>query len=251
MSGIVIGARTGSEGGGGQYSVFYNAVPFGEAFSQEAWVDGLQQNEENRSNLAMVNTGEVDGEPERLPSRDLRRGDRIAGRDSGHQAGPGPGLASDQRHSGQLRPGDPARGISASRRCLGRIPSWPTEWSMTAGLRASGAVTEPICRQGSSPQSYEIPVECSLRSKFYPRASVRGEWRRYRLGNSKHASVLPKALYVNRNPTSTGRRTPSKHSTVQMRARFLARSALKFPNPPEDPLQHELAASPFPKSSLG
>ena len=61
MSGIVIGARTGSEGGGGQYSVFYNAVPFGEAFTKEAWVDGLQQNQENRSNLALVNTGEVDG----------------------------------------------------------------------------------------------------------------------------------------------------------------------------------------------
>ena len=60
MSGIVIGARTGSEGGGGQYSVFYNAVPFGEAFSREAWVEGLQQNQENRSNLALVNTGEVD-----------------------------------------------------------------------------------------------------------------------------------------------------------------------------------------------
>ena len=61
MSGIVIGARTGSQGGGGQYSVFYNAVPFGEAFSQVAWVEGLQQNQENRSNLALVNTGEVDG----------------------------------------------------------------------------------------------------------------------------------------------------------------------------------------------
>ena len=61
MSGIVIGARTGSEGGGGSYSVFYNAVPFGEAFSREAWVEGLQQDEENRSNLALVNTGEVDG----------------------------------------------------------------------------------------------------------------------------------------------------------------------------------------------
>ena len=68
MSGIVIGARTGSEGGGGQYSVFYNAVPFGEAFSREAWVDGLQQNQENRSNLALVNTGEVDGERQRFPS---------------------------------------------------------------------------------------------------------------------------------------------------------------------------------------
>ena len=61
MSGIVIGARTGSEGGGGSYSVFYNAVPEGEAFAKEAWVEGLQQNEENRSNLALVNTGEVDG----------------------------------------------------------------------------------------------------------------------------------------------------------------------------------------------
>ena len=61
MSGIVIGARTGSQGGGGSYSVFYNAVPFGEAFSREAWVEGLQQNQENRSNLALVNTGEVDG----------------------------------------------------------------------------------------------------------------------------------------------------------------------------------------------
>ena len=61
LSGIVIGARTGSKGGGGSYSVFYNAVPEGEAFSREAWVYGLQQNEENRSNLALVNTGEVDG----------------------------------------------------------------------------------------------------------------------------------------------------------------------------------------------
>ena len=61
LSGIVIGARTGSQGGGGSYSVFYNAVPEGEAFTEEAWVDGLQQNEENRSNLALVNTGEVDG----------------------------------------------------------------------------------------------------------------------------------------------------------------------------------------------
>ena len=61
LSGVVIGARTGSPGGGGQYSVFYNAVPYGAAFSHTAWVEALQQNEENRSNLALVNTGEVDG----------------------------------------------------------------------------------------------------------------------------------------------------------------------------------------------
>ena len=64
MSGIVIGARTGAPDlRGGQYGVFYNAVPEGEAFKKEAWVEGLQQNEENRSNLALVNTGEVDDSP--------------------------------------------------------------------------------------------------------------------------------------------------------------------------------------------
>ncbi len=61
LSGVVIGARTGSKGGGGTYSVFYNAAPDGEGFAREAWVEGLQQNRENRSNLALVNTGEVDG----------------------------------------------------------------------------------------------------------------------------------------------------------------------------------------------
>ena len=65
MSGIVIGARTGSpadpeDSRRGQYSVFYTAVPRRAGFTGSAWVDGLQQNEENRSNLALVNTGEVD-----------------------------------------------------------------------------------------------------------------------------------------------------------------------------------------------
>ena len=60
MSGIVIGARTGSPGGGGQYGVFYNAVPDGSASTGSAWIYGLQRNATNRSNLALVNTGEVD-----------------------------------------------------------------------------------------------------------------------------------------------------------------------------------------------
>ena len=61
MSGIVIGARTGSpDRRGGQYSVFYNGVPYGSASIESAWIYGLQQDEENRSNLALVNTGEID-----------------------------------------------------------------------------------------------------------------------------------------------------------------------------------------------
>ena len=61
MSGIVIGARTGSpDKRGGQYSLFYNGVPYGSASIESAWIYGLQQNAENRSNLALVNTGEID-----------------------------------------------------------------------------------------------------------------------------------------------------------------------------------------------
>ncbi len=64
MNGIVIGARTSSsDGRGGQYGVFYNAVPDGAAFTGSVWIDALQQNQENRSNLALVNTGEVDDSP--------------------------------------------------------------------------------------------------------------------------------------------------------------------------------------------
>ena len=61
MSGIVIGARTGApDKRGGKYSLFYNGVPYGAASVESAWIYGLQQNAENRSNLALVNTGEID-----------------------------------------------------------------------------------------------------------------------------------------------------------------------------------------------
>jgi len=60
MSGIVIGARTLAPGGGGQYGLFYNAVPYGTASTASAWLYGLQQTAETRSNLALVNTGEAD-----------------------------------------------------------------------------------------------------------------------------------------------------------------------------------------------
>ena len=67
MSGIVIGARTGSpDKRGGQYSLFYNGVPYGSASIESAWIYGLQQNAENRSNLALVNTGEIDDTPSTL-----------------------------------------------------------------------------------------------------------------------------------------------------------------------------------------
>jgi len=60
MSGIAIMARTSSQGGGGYYGLFYGSVADGTAPASTAWVCGLQQNSQNRTNLALVNTGEVD-----------------------------------------------------------------------------------------------------------------------------------------------------------------------------------------------
>jgi PKD repeat protein len=57
---LFVGARTGAPAaGGGQYGLFYRATQVAEAASGEAWVFGLQQNATNRSNLAVVNFGNI------------------------------------------------------------------------------------------------------------------------------------------------------------------------------------------------
>jgi hypothetical protein len=74
FNGIFLGARTSAPGGGGHYGVFYVAVPYGRAAITKAWLYGLQQDSENRTNLALVNTGETDGTPD-LFSVELFDGD--------------------------------------------------------------------------------------------------------------------------------------------------------------------------------
>jgi len=64
FAGIGLGARTSIPGGGGNYGVFYSAVANGTAANTSAWLYGLQQNADNRTNLALVNTGETDGTPD-------------------------------------------------------------------------------------------------------------------------------------------------------------------------------------------
>ncbi len=63
IGGVVVGARTSFSGGaaGGRFGLFYAAIPIGHAATNSAWLFGLQQNSENRTNLAIVNTGETDG----------------------------------------------------------------------------------------------------------------------------------------------------------------------------------------------
>jgi hypothetical protein len=63
VSGLFLGARTSNPGGGGRYGLFYASRPFGTAVTTEAWLYGLQQNAENRTNLALISTGEVDPNP--------------------------------------------------------------------------------------------------------------------------------------------------------------------------------------------
>ncbi|MFN8008789.1 MAG: hypothetical protein U0V70_17540 [Terriglobia bacterium] len=60
-SSLFLGARTSTPGGGGRYGLFYVAVPNGLTSTTDAWIYGLQQNAENRSNLGLVDTGETDG----------------------------------------------------------------------------------------------------------------------------------------------------------------------------------------------
>lgn len=60
LRGISIGARTSAAGGGGRYGVFYSAVANGAEATTSAWLYGLQQNADNRTNLALVNVGSAD-----------------------------------------------------------------------------------------------------------------------------------------------------------------------------------------------
>ena len=60
--GIFLGARTMTPGGGGQYGFFYLAVPAGTEFSTGAWLYGLQQDSEDRTNLGLLTTSSVDSQ---------------------------------------------------------------------------------------------------------------------------------------------------------------------------------------------
>ena len=64
LNGIFIGARTSTPSGGGEYGLFYTAIPYGSASATDAWLYGLQQNSQNRTNLAIVNTGETNSNPD-------------------------------------------------------------------------------------------------------------------------------------------------------------------------------------------
>jgi len=59
MNGIFLGARTSSPGPSGRFGVFYTGVPYGSASQASAWLYGLHQDANSRTNLALINTGEA------------------------------------------------------------------------------------------------------------------------------------------------------------------------------------------------
>jgi len=56
---FIVGARTWIPGGGGRYGLFYRGTTERETFTGSVWLFGLRQDAENRTNLALVNTGEM------------------------------------------------------------------------------------------------------------------------------------------------------------------------------------------------
>lgn len=59
LRGISVAARTSAPGGGGRYGLFYGSVPAGSEATTEAWLFGLQQTAETRTNVALVNAGSI------------------------------------------------------------------------------------------------------------------------------------------------------------------------------------------------
>ncbi len=57
---VFLGARISTKGLQRHYGVYYPAIPAEQFFPGTAWIFGLQQDEENRSNFALVNTGTTD-----------------------------------------------------------------------------------------------------------------------------------------------------------------------------------------------
>ena len=142
VSGISVAARTATPGGGGKLGLFYSAIPAGGESTTSAWVYGLQQNAENRTNLAIVNTGLTDR------STDVFTIELYDG-NMGIKVATAQGLAlqltlgcKSERFSPSTRQ-EPPKDTQGSPARRGRIPLSYTPSSMTEASRASAAVMVP------------------------------------------------------------------------------------------------------------
>ncbi|MEW5976083.1 MAG: SBBP repeat-containing protein [Acidobacteriota bacterium] len=65
-SGLYLGARTSAPATTGRYGVAYSAVSSGLTNRDVTWLYGLRQDDSNRTNLGLVNSGDVDSNPVEL-----------------------------------------------------------------------------------------------------------------------------------------------------------------------------------------
>ncbi len=122
LDGVIASARTWNPdpSGIGRYGLYYGGVPYGQSATTSAWLFGLRQTAETRTNLALVNTGEVD------QSRDSFRIEVYSG-ETGQLAGV---LNQDLDARGfvqlgrilQMVPGSPANGYARVTRTAGNNP---------------------------------------------------------------------------------------------------------------------------------
>jgi hypothetical protein len=66
VSGLSVAARTSSPGGGGRFGLYYPALPDVRTAAPQAWLFGLRQDSETRTNLALLNLGDRDAEDARF-----------------------------------------------------------------------------------------------------------------------------------------------------------------------------------------
>ena len=66
VTGLSVAARTSSPGGGGRFGLFYPALPDVRSAAPQAWLFGLRQDGDTRTNLALVNLGDRDGSDARF-----------------------------------------------------------------------------------------------------------------------------------------------------------------------------------------
>lgn len=66
ISGLSVAARTSSPGGGGRFGLYYPALPDVRTAAPQAWLFGLRQDSETRTNLALLNLGDRDAEDARF-----------------------------------------------------------------------------------------------------------------------------------------------------------------------------------------
>ena len=123
--------------------------PTDSPFTKVAWVDALQQNDENRSNLALVNTGEVDDSPSEF-NLEIYNGE------TGLLVNTATGFRVPARHWYQIDGILDKYGMGTTQGYV-RISKISGKQSLPGlrsdqrwrGLAWNEATTEPICRLGS------------------------------------------------------------------------------------------------------